>query len=79
MGDIAEVMELVEAAFSGVLESYPDMEMTFLRLQYYNMPNMVSPLTNKSAFYSQPRHELRAEFHNAKTHFTEKAFWPGAC
>ena len=42
MGDIAEVMELVEGAFSGVLESYPDMEMTFLRLQYYNMPNMAS-------------------------------------
>lgn len=40
VGDIAEVMELVEGAFSGVLERYPDMEMTFLRLQYYNMPNM---------------------------------------
>lgn len=41
VGDVAEVMELVEGAFSGVLEKYPDMEMTFLRLQYYNMPNNV--------------------------------------
>ncbi len=45
VGDIAEVMELVEGAFSGVLERYPDMEMTFLRLQYYNMPNMASILS----------------------------------
>ena len=41
MGDVADIMELVEGAFNGVLERYPDMEMTFLRLQYYNMPNMV--------------------------------------
>lgn len=41
-GEGADVMALVDGAFSSVLEQYPEMEMTLLRLQFYNMPSIVS-------------------------------------
>lgn len=51
-------MDLVEGAFSSMLEKYPDMEMTFLRLQYYNMPNNVrqSPLHSLHLHFAKLAH-----------------------
>lgn len=47
VGDSADVMELVAAAFSQFLELYPDMELSLLRLHYFSMPQMVLPSSPK--------------------------------
>lgn len=42
VGTSADVMELVDLAFSEVLEQYPELELQLLRLQYHSSPYMVT-------------------------------------